>query len=171
MAALPWYDFAAMLKDASAAGTAGHFFVFCFYMCMNKYGAHEYYDAAAWGRRLAETYCMALLEKFGVPLDDGSYGLYDLEWMLPAWVWLYGAYEHMAAHSAAYAQMASRLGMHVSDYRVWHDIDYLRRFGNRGVHVSQYLGGGRLEADGTSVVAVLRVAASFAAWYLRLSRL
>ena len=131
---------------------------------MKKYAAHEYYDADVFGRRFAEAYCIALLEKFGVSLDDGYYGLYDLSRMLPAWTWQYGAYEHMAAHSAANAEMGSRLGMLLSDYRVCHDIGYLCWHGNRGAHVSQYVGGGRSEADGTSVVVVL-LAAIVAAWY------
>ena len=58
--------------------------------------------------------------------------------------------------------------MQLSSVPIWKDLDFLRKYGNRGAHASlEYLLGGRLPPSPQVVVCVTRVVVSFACWYRR----
>ena len=145
------------------------FFFYAMKMFFVRYAEGSYFDASVWGRRMAETYCYGMLHFFNVKLDDGFHGLYDLTWMLPDWVWKYGAYAHVLAYgqSTYLDDIALGFGMPLSSWSIYYDLEMLRLYGNRGAHASRYLRGERMKADSRVVPSVLRVAMSFSAWYLR----
>ena len=165
-------SFSAAMARVSEGGAAARFFVYCTRMFFRRYAEQAYYDAAVWGRRLAEVYCLVLLQVFQQELDNSFHGLYELSNDLPEWVWAYSAYAHVSAcASGEYKAVAERLGMPLSREDVYGDLSTLRKYGNKGAHASRYLNGDRLKPDPRSVVAVFRVAMSFAAWTWRCSRL
>ena len=86
-----------------------------------RYAEGAYFDAAVWGRRVAEVYCNVILDVFGKDLSDGFHGLYELIWELPDWVWPYSGYEHLEAYGEG--EHGRRLGMQLSSVPVWKDID------------------------------------------------
>ena len=132
-----------------------------------RYAEGAYYDAAVWGRRVAEVYCIAILDVFGKDLGDGFHGLYELTRELPDWVWPYSGYEHLDAYGEG--EHGRRLGMHLSSVKIWEDLVFLRKYGNRGAHAQEeYLSGGKLPPSPQVVVSVIRVALSFWCWYGRM---
>ena len=54
------------------------FFAYAVRMFFIRCAEGAYYDAAVWGRRVAEVCCMVILDVFGKDLGDGFHGLYGL---------------------------------------------------------------------------------------------
>ena len=55
--------------------------------------------------------------------------------------------------------------MHLSSVKIWEDLVFLRKYGNRGAHAKEeYLSGGKLPPSPQVVVSVIRVALSFLCW-------
>ena len=163
----PWRAYVAVLRGI-ARDTQGKFFAFCARMFFRRYAAASYYDAAVWGRRAAEVYCHCLLEAFGA--SPARYtGLGEMSWELPEWVWRPGAHAHVAAYGHVDGVLG--MGLHLSASSVYDDLEVLRRYGNRGSHVSEYLSGARLGPHGPAVVSMLRLSYSLLVWRRRCSNL
>ena len=160
-----WYDVA--MLDQLSSSYPGKFFAYAVRTFFIRYAEGAYYDAAVWGRRVAEVYCIVILDVFGKDLGGGFHGLYDLTRALPDWVWRYSGYEHLDAYGEG--ELGRRLGMQLSSVPIWEDLDFLRKYGNRGAHASwEYLEGGKLPPSPQVVVCVIRVALSFTCWYRRI---
>ena len=115
------------------------------------YAEQQYVDAAVWGRRIAEAYCNYIFLHFSPSYLEKWYGLAELAWELPDWVYDYSAYAHLSGqlHEGA---------------KVYHDLDVLRRYGNDGAHADRLFRIEHLCAQSEVVCAVLRVSLSFVAW-------
>ena len=161
---LPDFWYVVAMLDQLSASYPSKFFAYAVKMFFIRYAEGAYYDAAVWGRRVAEVYCKVILDVFGK--DHEFHGLYELIGELPDWVWLYSGYEHLEAYGEG--EHGRRLGMQLSSVPVWEDLDFLRKYGNSGAHASsEYLSGGKLSPSPKVVVCVIRVALSFTCWYKR----
>ena len=164
---LPDFQHVVAMLDQLSTSYPSKFFSYAVRMFFVRYAECAYFDAAVWGRRVAEVYCNVILDVFGKDLGDGFHGLYELIWELPDWVWPYTVYEHLDAYGEG--GHGRRLGMQLSSVPVWKDLDTLRRYGNSGAHGSwKYLSGGKLPPSPDVVVCVIRVVFSFACWYRRI---
>ena len=157
-------SFAGAMTLVSKTDSNGKFFAYCVKMFCGRYAEGAYYDAAVWGRRAAEVYCLVLLGLFQYDLQNGFHGLAELAWYLPEWVWQYTAYHHVKAYGGYRSQVAEQLGMQLSQHNVYEDLDCLRKYGNKGAHASRYLQGERLGPDPTAVLSLIRIAMSDAVW-------
>ena len=174
MAEPPLVQLWTLLAAVSQRGAGEKFFAYAFRMFLVRYAEAAYFDAAVWARRTREAYCLYLLKKFDVSLGDGFWGLSDLIWMLPDWVWQYTAGDHMRAYSSEHGRLASGLGLggqRVWRYGIYEDLTVLREYGNSGAHASYYMAGARMEPDAEVVLCAIRIAGSFVAWGDRMSRL
>ena len=163
---LPDFWYVVAMLDQLSTSYPSKFFAYAVRMFFIRYAEGAYYDAAVWGRRVAEVYCLVILGLFGKDLGDGFHGLYELTWELPDWVWPYSVYEHVEAYGEG--EHGRRLGMQLSSVPVWKDLDFLRKYGNSGAHARwAYLSGGKLSPSPQVVVCVIRVALSFTCWYRR----
>ena len=163
---LPEFWYVVTLLDQLSTSYPSKFFAYAVRMFFIRYAEGAYYDAAVWGRRVAEVYCFAILDVFGNELGDQFHALYDLIRSLPDWVWPYSGYEHLDAFGEG--EHGRGLGMQLSSVPIWKDLDFLRKYGNRGAHAkSEYLLGGKLPPSPQVVVCVTRVVVSFACWYTR----
>ena len=158
---LPDFWYVVAMLDQLSTSYPSKFFAYAVRMFFIRYAEGAYYDAAVWGRRVAEVYCIAILDVFGKDLGDQFHGLYILIWELPDWVWPYSGYEHLEAYGEG--EHGRRLGMQLSSVPIWKDLDFLRKYGNHGAHASsEYLLGGKLPQSPQVVVCVIRVVVSFA---------
>ena len=164
---LPDFWYVVAMLDQLSTSYPSKFFAYAVRMFFIRYAEGAYYDAAVWGRRVAEVYCIVILDVLGKDLGDEFYGLYELTMELPDWVWPYSGYEHLDAYGEG--EHGRRLGMQLSSVPVWKDLDFLRKYGNSGAHASwEYLSGGKLSPSPQVVVCVIRVALSFTCWYRRI---
>ena len=164
---LPDFWYVAAMLDQLSTLYPTKFFAYAVRMFFIRYAEGAYYDAAVWGRRVAEAYCFLILDVFGKGFGDEFHALYDLTRALPDWVWPYSAYEHMEAYGEG--EYGRRLGMQLSSVPVWKDIDFLRKYGNSGAHITWlYLAGGKLPPNPQVVVCVIRVTLSFTCWWRRI---
>ena len=156
----PEFWYVVTLLDQLSTSYPSKFFVYAVRMFFVRYAEGAYYDAAVWGRRVAEVYCIVIVDLFGKDLGDKFLGLYELTLELPDWVWPYSVYEHVEAYGEG--GHGRRLGMQLSSVPVWKDLDFLRKYGNSGAHARwEYLSGGKLSPSPQVVVCVIRVALSF----------
>jgi len=164
---LPDFWYVGDMLDQLSTSYPSKFFAYAVRMFFIRYAEGAYYDAAVWGRRVAEVYCIVILDVFGKDLGDEFHGLYELTRELPDWVWPYSGYDHLDAYGEG--EHGRRLGMQLSSVPVWKDLDFLRKYGNSGAHASwKYLSGGKLSPSPQVVVCVIRVALSFTCWYRRI---
>ena len=63
-------SFAGAMALVSKTDTNGKFFLYCVKVFCGRYAEGAYYDAAVWGRRAAEVYCLVLLGLFQYDLQD-----------------------------------------------------------------------------------------------------
>ena len=156
--------FLALLNEVSTSNP-GKFFVYALKNFFVRYAEGSYYDAAVWGRRLAEVYCKFVLQVFAQG-GEGN-GLYELIPQLPEWAWQHTAYDHLYAYGEG--GFGRRFGMQYAVSQVWEDLESLRKYGNRGAHAAdEYLAGAKLPPSPRVVVCVVRVALSFICWYRRI---
>ena len=64
-----WYDVA--MLDQLSSSYPGKFFAYAVRTFFVWYAEGAYYDAAVWGRRVAEVYCIVILDVFGKDLGGG----------------------------------------------------------------------------------------------------
>ena len=157
--------------DSLCRDVYGKYLLYTLRMFLKRYAEEAYPEAAVWGRKLAETYCIAQLNYFQMDFQTRFYGLAELVWELPQWVWGYSAYEHVSEFGEEYIACALNLGMHLSSASIYDDLTTLRQYGNMGAHAGSYFRYGRLGADPDVFAAAVRVVMSFVPWYRRCSRL
>ena len=156
--------------DSLRRDVYGKYLLYTLNMFLKRYAEHAYPEAAVWGRKMAEAYCIAQLKYFQRYNHFGFHGLAELAWELPQWVWGYSAYEHVSAFGEEYMVSAVNLGMHLSSVSIYDDLTTLRQYGNTGAHAGSYFSHGRLGADPDVFAAAVRVAMSFVPWCRRCSR-
>ena len=66
------------MLDLFSTSYPSKFFSYAVRMFFIRYAEGAYYDAAVWGRRVAEVYCITMLDVFGKELGDQLHGLHDL---------------------------------------------------------------------------------------------
>ena len=85
----------------------GKYFMYLCAMFLRRYAEHSYEEAASWGRKLAEVYCIIVLAYF--QRDVRYMGLAEMQWELPDWVWQHSAWEHADALGEPYRGKAIEL--------------------------------------------------------------
>ena len=138
-------------------------------MFLERHAEYSYEEAALWARKMGEVYCIVLLRYFQREIRD--WGLSEMVWDLPDWVWAHSAWEHADAMGNSYRDVAIRLGIQLSSATIYNDLNTLRWYGNTGAHASSYFDKGRQGANEKVFFAAIRLAMSFLVWHGRCSRL
>ena len=177
MAALLPFPLLLSLLSGIERDPIGKFFSYTFRMFFVRYAEGSYLEALAWGRLMAETYCHFAL---GGPAKQSWVGLYALiEELRRAKPGFFESEPEPGrselATSSAYAlaleagplisKLAQDFGAGFSGYAVAEDLQYLRVYGNYGVHAWRFLLGERAGPDADVVASILRVAISFVSIY------
>ena len=148
---LMFFLFAIQYLWSVADDDSRRYFAFCVERFFVLYAAGHYLDAAVWGRRIAETYCNYIFLQFSPSYLEKWYGLAELAWELPDWVYAHSAYAHL-------------FGQLHEGATVYDDLEVLRRYGNNGAHADRSFRIEHLCAQSEAVCAVLRVSLSFVVW-------
>ena len=177
MAALLPFPLLLSLLSGIERDPVGKFFSYSFRMFFVRYAEGSYLEALAWGRLMAETYCHFAL---GGPAKQSWVGLYELIEELrrskpgffesepePGRSELATSSAYVLALEAGplISKLAQDFGAGFSGYAVAEDLQYLRVYGNYGVHAWRFLLGERAGPDADMVASILRVAISFVSIY------
>ncbi len=162
---MEFFKFLTLLMAVSS-DRHGKYFLFCLFQFFDRYASAAYEDAAVWSRRLAEAYCNYVFVHFDATYLQSRYGLAELAWELPTWVYDHSASSHAAAAGEVSASIC--IGAPLSICTVYEDLDSLRRYGNQGAHADREFRISVVQADGDIVCRVLRIALSFMSLHRRL---
>ena len=160
------FTFFSLLSDSISGDRFGRYFLYSLTNFMTTYGRGDYEDAAVWSRRLAEVYCNYVFYHFDPTMLAQWYGLAELVWELPEWVWQYGAFAH--ARAVGMFDAGFLIGAPLSMSTVFDDLDALRRYGNRGAHADRQFDVGVVLPDSGICCRILRVSLSFMSLHARL---
>ena len=121
------------------------------------YARGHYADAGVWSRRLAEAFCINVLQKKYAAQGTRHVSMYPL----------LGGMVYDLPHSISWPRAydlceegkdtATYLGCHLSVATVWDDLERMRRYGNNGAHAHSYFTGPPT-ADPSVFIATLRIA-------------
>ena len=129
----------------------GRLMYICVVQMFRCFGRGYHHDVGLWGRRLAETYCIHMQGP-----KDWHVRLYDMIRDLPATV-LYGPTD---SHFGRMAWLGHSMGSGLSSATVFEDLEWLRWYGNMGVHATAFLDGS-LYPEPRVLIVALRIAILF----------
>ena len=122
---------------------------------LGAYGRANFENAAVCGRRIAELFCRYALEEE----HPARYrGLCEQAWAIDFW------YMHPAVFVDGYDDVrgiATKLGMALSTWTIFDDVNIVRRYGNQGAHADdEQIAGYALEGSAEVFTATIRIAVS-----------
>ena len=149
-----------LLLRLSNHGIAAKYVGFGFRRFLESYARGHHDDGAVWSRRIAEAFCITATHP-----SAHQYLLNDLIKMLPDEISWPTAYSFVQHRRDRLYETARRMGLHLTQRTVWHDLKRMQRYGNHGTHAHGYLSEEPAVADPEAFLATVRIAIVFVHLY------